>query len=108
MSSTLTYYQGNNNLVENPTPMTLSSNGSYVNDATVTMTLKTSAGATVSGASALVLTYVTGSNGKYQGTLPYTLSLTNGETYTLEITGITGGGERAFWALAVDVVDRTT
>lgn len=108
MSATLTYYQNNNNLVENPTPMTLSSDGSYVNDATATMTLKDGNGASVSGAIGLPLSYVSGSNGKYQGTLPYTLSLTVGEDYTLEITGTTGSGQRAFWTLAVDVVNRTT
>lgn len=108
MSSTLTIYRNNDNLVQNPTPMTRSSDGAYVNDATVTMTLKDSAGAAVSGASGLSLTYVTDSNGRYQGTLPYTLSLTAGEDYTLEITGTTGSGVRAFWVLDVDVVNRTT
>lgn len=107
MSSALTYYQNNDNLVVNPTPMRLASSGAYINDATVTMTLKDSAGASVSGATGLSLTYVTDSNGLYQGTLPYTLSLTAGESYTLEITGTKAGVARAFWTLSVDVVDRT-
>jgi hypothetical protein len=107
MSSVLTVYRNNDNLVQNPTPMTLSSDGSYVNDATVTMTLKDSGGTPVSGASSLSLTYVTGSNGRYQGTLPYTLTLTAGAEYTLEITGTSGSGARAFWVLEVDVVNRS-
>lgn len=107
MSTTLTYYQSNDNLVVNPTPMRLSSTGAYINDATVVMTLKDSTGAAVSGATGLSLTYVTDSNGLYQGTLPYTLSLTSGEGYTLEITGTKSGVARAFWVLDVDVVDRT-
>jgi hypothetical protein len=77
-----------------------------VNDATVVMTMKDSAGAAVSGASGLSLTYVTGSNGLYQGTLPYTLTLTAGEDYTVEITGTSGAGARGFWVLSVDVVNR--
>lgn len=108
MSSNLTYYQNNDNLVTNPTPMILSATGAYINDATVTMTLKDSVGASVSGATGLSLTYVTDSNGTYQGTLPYTLTLTAGESYTLEITGTKSGVARAFWVLDVDVVNRTT
>jgi len=108
MSSTLTIFADNDNLVQNPTPMRLSSDGSYVNDATVTMTLKDSAGASVSGATGLTLSYVSGSNGRYQGTLPYTLSLTAGADYTLEITGTSAGSVRGFWVLTVNVVDRTS
>jgi hypothetical protein len=60
--------------------------GSYVNSATVTFTLKNSANAAVSGATAVAMTYVVASNGKYQGTLPNTVSLTEGAKYWLEIT----------------------
>jgi hypothetical protein len=62
------------------------SNSAYVNDATVTFTLRNSANAAVSGATAVAMTYVVASNGKYQGTLPNTVSLTEGAKYWLEIT----------------------
>ena len=62
------------------------SNGNYVNTATVTFTLKNSGNSVVSGASAVSMTYVAASNGKYQGTLPNTVSLTEGAKYWLEIT----------------------
>ena len=107
MSSQITIYRNNDNLVENPTPMTRASTGAYVNDASVTMTLKDANGDAVSGASSLSLTYVTDSNGRYQGTIPYTVSLTAGAVYTLEITG-TSGSTRAFWTLSVSVVNRTS
>lgn len=58
----------------------------YINNATVTMTLKDLSLNAVSGASNLSLTYVTGSNGKYQGTIPSTVTLTDGATYYLDIT----------------------
>jgi hypothetical protein len=59
---------------------------SYVNDATLTFTLKNSAGSAVSGASAVSMTYVSGTNGCYQGVLEDGVSLTEGSTYYLEIT----------------------
>lgn len=107
MSSQITIYVSNDNLVQNPTPMRRSSTGAYVNDATVTMTLKDSTGSGVSGASSLTLGYVADSNGLYQGTIPYTVSLTAGAVYTLEITG-TSGSNHAFWVLSVSVVNRTS
>jgi len=57
----------------------------WENAATVTMTLKDSLDATVSGADGVSLTYLTGSNGVYQGTLEDGLTLTVGDSYTLEI-----------------------
>lgn len=107
MSSQITLYVSNDNLVQNPTPMRRSSTGAYVNDASVTMTLKDSAGAAVTGATSLTLSYVTDSNGLYAGTVPFSVSLTAGAVYTLEITG-TSGSVRAFWKLSVSVVDRSS
>ena len=107
MSSQITIYRGNDNLVENPTPMTRASTGAYVNDASATMTLKNSAGDAVAGASSLSLTYVSDSNGRYQGTLPSSLTLTAGAVYTLEITA-TSGSTVAFWSLGVSAVNRTS
>lgn len=44
----------------------------YISDATVTATLKTELGVAVSGAVDIAMTYVSGSNGRYQGIMPYT------------------------------------
>jgi len=65
------------------------SDGTYDNSATVSATLVDSAGATVTGPTAL--SYVSGSDGKYQTTLSPGLSLTEGYKYTLQVT-ITSGG----------------
>jgi multidrug efflux pump subunit AcrB len=67
--------------------------GGYVNTATVTMTLYNSAGTAVTGASNLPLSYVTGTDGRYEGTLPSTLSLTPGASYLLVVTIDPGGGQ---------------
>jgi len=62
----------------------------YVNDATVTMTLRDSDLEVVSGAQSLSLTYVAASNGRYHGALPDTLSLTAGSLYFLDVTTVSG------------------
>lgn len=59
--------------------------GSYVNNATVTFALKDSDGNTVSSATGS-LSYVSASNGIYQGVIVSSVSLTAGTTYYLEIT----------------------
>lgn len=107
MSSQITLYVSNDNLVQNPTPMRRASNGAYVNDASVTMTLKDSAGAAVTGATSLTLSYVTDSNGIYAGTIGHGVALVAGDVYTLEITG-TSGSEYAFWSLSCNAINRTS
>jgi hypothetical protein len=67
--------------------------GQFVNDATLTFTLKDSGGSAVSGASAISMIYVTGSKGCYRGVLEDGVSLTENATYYLEITA-TGSGDR--------------
>lgn len=63
----------------------------YINDATVTATLKDKLGANVTGQSwPLTMTFVASSNGTYRGTLEDGLSLTEGESYTAEITADAG------------------
>jgi hypothetical protein len=65
----------------------------FINDATVTFTLKDSAGSAVSGASSISMSYVTGTRGVYEGVLEDGVSLTAGSTYYLEITA-TGSSDR--------------
>jgi hypothetical protein len=57
----------------------------YLNDATVTLTLKDTNGNVVAGVNALAMPYVSGSRGKYQVTLPDTLAITPGSKYTRTI-----------------------
>ena len=69
----------------------------YVNDATVTATLKDSAGTDVPGqAWPLGLSYVPGSDGVYRGVLQDSLTLTAGDEYKTVITAV-GGGLNASW-----------
>lgn len=65
----------------------------FLNDATVTFTLKDSSNVAVSGASGVSMSYVTGTRGVYEGVLEDGVSLTAGSTYYLEITA-TGSGDR--------------
>lgn len=62
-----------------------SADGDYINDATVTFTLrdgkKDAGGSPVSGAENLPALYITGSNGNYEVIIPYSVSLTRGTTY---------------------------
>lgn len=63
-----------------------SSDDSYINDATVTCTLKDLDGNAVTGQTfPLTLAYVSGSNGKYQGKLEDGLSLTARQAYIAHI-----------------------
>lgn len=68
----------------------------FVNDATCTMTLKTSAGATVPGADGLTLTY-TGTPGEYLGRLPDTLALTEDGNYSLKVKATKAGVAVGTW-----------
>lgn len=61
---------------------------SYVNDATISGQLADAAGATVGDA--VSLSYIDSSDGNYAGNLPNSVSLTEGDVYTMTIT-ITSG-----------------
>ena len=106
---TLTIFRFNNNTVFWEF-MDLASDGSYVNDATVTMTLKDADDANVTGAVALTMPYVTGSNGQYQGVIPYNLDWNAvapaGSGYHLVITAT--GTQHALRTLDVTVSERTS
>jgi hypothetical protein len=60
--------------------------GQYVNAASVSATVRDVDLQAVEGGTGLTLEYVANSNGKYQGVIPYTLTLTPGATYYLDIT----------------------
>lgn len=112
---TVTIYRKNDNLIE-WTWLSQSTDGAYINDGTVTFTLyhtyvlNSSTGAISSGTNVhgpITMTYVAGSNGKYQGKLPASVDLDMSLQYTLEINA-TAGGHVARRAIPVAVVDRVT
>lgn len=79
--------------------------GEAINDATVQVTLKDSAGTNVVGETwPLVLPYVTASNGVYRATLKDTLTVTANARYVATITADNGAGRRGQWE--TDVVCR--
>ena len=106
---TLTLFRFNDNTVFWDF-MDLASDGSYVNNATVTMTLKNASDVNVTGAVDLAMTYVTGSNGQYQGVIPYNLGwdavAPAGSGYHLVITAT--GTQHAKRTLDVTVSERTS
>lgn len=113
---TITIERGSDCLVE-WAGMTETSDGAYINNATVTMTLYSSysrsestgavSGTPISGASSLSLTYVPSSNGTYQGVIPSTVTLSLAVDYTLQVTATVGGYVR-LRALPVNVINGTT
>ena len=68
----------------------------FVNNATVTFTLKDSSNVAVSLANGISMSYVTGSKGVYEGTLEDGVALTENATYYLEITATASGDRVGF------------
>lgn len=72
--------------------------GSYVNDATVTVTVNDSSGSSVSGETwPVTMDYVADSNGNYQASLDYGLSLTEWDKYTAVVTVTDGSSQAKFY-----------
>ena len=72
--------------------------GAFVNDATcVIVEVLDAAGAQVSNTANISMTYKTASDGEYYGKLPYTVSLTEDEEYTVRVRATDGNGNRAEW-----------
>jgi hypothetical protein len=72
--------------------------GAYVNDATVSVTVKNLAGTTVSGISfPVTLAYVAESDGVYRGVSDKAMTLSDTLTYFAEITATNGDGLDGFW-----------
>lgn len=113
-------YRKNDNLVE-WTWLAGADDGAYINNGTVTLTLysgyslNTTTGALNTPAgpvNALVfgpatMTYITGSNGKYQAKIPASLNLDLSLNYTMQIDA-TANGHTARRSIPVTVVDRVT
>lgn len=76
--------------------------GTYINSATVTATVKDSTGTEVSGETwPITLDYVAASNGKYQAVLEDGLVLTNGASYDVEVDIDAGADKIAHMVLTV-------
>jgi hypothetical protein len=72
----------------------LDGEATYENDATVTAAMsETDTGTAVDGATSVDLDYVTGSDGEYRGTVPDSVTLVKGRSYTLTITATAASGE---------------
>lgn len=78
------------------------SDRSWENSATVTGKLIDSNGDDVSGSS-FSLTYVTSSDGDYEGSIADTVSLTENASYTLEIVA-TASGVKTTWRIPTTAV----
>jgi hypothetical protein len=99
-------YVLNDNLIEID-KLQDASDDSYINDATVTVTLKDSDGTNVTGQSwPLTLGYVAGTDGKYQGTLESALNLTSREQYYAHIDAVKGT-LAAHWEKQLKALTRT-
>lgn len=99
-------YMQNDNLLQ-ITGLQDAATGSYINDATVTVTLKDSADVEVTGQSwPTTLGYVASSNGDYQATLSDQLALIDKADYVAEITADGGSGLKGFWTLRVRARER--
>lgn len=115
-----TIYRKNDNLIEWQW-LSDASDGEFVNDGTVSFTLysgyslSSTTGALTTPAGAVnataygpsTMSYVTGSNGKYQGKLPASVALDLALEYTIEINA-TANGHTARRSIPVSVVDRVS
>jgi hypothetical protein len=90
----LTLYKDSDNLIRWD-EMKNVADDTYVNDATVTFTLRDEDATAISGATDVPMSYVASSNGRYQGTLQSTVSLLDpsdpSRIYLLDVSATSGG-----------------
>lgn len=73
----------------------------YVNDATVTVTIKDDCGSNVTGqAWPAIMNYVSGSNGDYRAIISSAVQIKAGKKYFAEISASGGASEIGFWRYA--------
>ena len=105
MSEVYILYDDNDMVVESQVKN--ETEGTWINDADVTVTLKDSSGVNVTGDSwPLTMSYVTGSNGVYRATLVDTLSVTPNASYTALLSVDGGVGKQGTWNLNVNCKTR--
>lgn len=78
----------------------------YLDAAAVTATLKDQRGNPDPVFVGIVLAYLPGTNGDYQGTIPFTFAAALGDGYTLEVTAVQGGVQ-SFFSLPAKVLLRS-
>lgn len=99
MSNVNILYTGNDTVIE-VAGLKNEVTGAFLNSAAVTATLVDAEGDQVAGETwPKTLTYVTGSDGIYRATLPYTMSLVPSGRYVAQISVNAGAGLRASFAL---------
>lgn len=104
----VTLYVGNDNLIE-VTELKNEAEDTYINNATVTVTLIDPALSPqqVSGESwPLSLAYVSGSNGNYRATLVDTLSLSRSTKYIAQVSADGGTGLKGYWEVEAVAIIR--
>ena len=80
---------------------------SYVNDASVSVTIYDSDDNPVAGASwPVTMAYESGSNGNYSGVVPAALAVNAGDLLTAIVTA-TSSGQTGYWEIPVEVLART-
>jgi len=98
-------YRNNDHLIK-LTGLQDSSDDSYVNDATVTLTIKDTADVNVSGISwPLTMSYIAASNGNYEATIDKAIVVTPETRYFAEVTVLSGTRD-AFFELPVQAQKR--
>jgi hypothetical protein len=84
-------YKDNEHLIELDA-LQNAADSSYLNSATVSVTIKGAAGTNVSGETwPKALAYVTASNGQYRATVSDALAIVPGQHYTAHVTAESGG-----------------
>jgi len=102
-SAEMELFLGQQNLVILKDLKSATLSGAALNSATTTVALTTLAGASLSSAT---MSYVSGSAGRYEGTLPVVASLVEGTEYLTKITVLSGGTTVAYWQLRNTAVQR--
>lgn len=100
MSHIPSVFVDNSNVVE-VRGLAVAVNDSYVNDATVTLTLKDADGQEVTGQTwPATMTYVTATDGWYRGVIEHDVELEAGVTYYAHIDADAGGDGYGHWEYA--------
>ena len=101
-------YLNNDNLLS-VSGLKNASSGSYMNNATITATIKDSGGVNVSGQTfPVTLTYLADSDGNYHATLENTLSMADGTIYKATISATSSSGLYAEWEMEIKATKRTS
>lgn len=79
----------------------------FINDATVSVTVKDASGANVAGVTwPVTMDYVAASSGDYRAIIPHGAALVSGRQYTAEISVNAGADRVGFWRFVFRPLDR--